>query len=308
MAQCPLCGGADTTPLYGPRAPWHYQCCRSCGHAWLIPQPSSDELRSYYNSGYVVPRERYLETCARRGPALRRLVHRFHPVPGRLLEIGCSYGAMLDVFARAAWSVEGVEVDARAATFAKEYFGLAVHHGQLSEVRDRLSPPYDVITLYHVIEHVLDPRALVAELHAMLAPSGVLVVKTPNVQSLIARLTGGWWEWCAPPEHVHLFSPVSLARLLEQTGFRPPLVRTQRGDAHTTLFELIRATSKRLLGGGGTGAASRPNETPARERPWYIAIDHVSSIVGSPLEWGLRLIAESRIAAGPELLVIAQRR
>jgi SAM-dependent methyltransferase len=301
-----MCGAVNGARLPGPRGNWRYWHCRVCGHAWLVPQPSDADLVAYYNSAYQVPFERYLVRCAGEAPSLERLVSTFKPIPGRMLEVGCSYGGMLHRFARAGWEVVGVEVDARAARVAHEQFGLSVHQGTLEQARGRLSPPYDVIALFHVIEHVPTPQSLARRLRELLASGGILIIKTPNADSLAARLLAGWWEWYAAPEHVHVFSARSLRLLLEQSGFRLIVMRTRRGDAHRLLFELVRGEVKRLVRKQGVSAGAV--REPARSRLWYKAGERVANLVGAPIEWLLTGMASRGWRGGPEILAVAGHR
>jgi hypothetical protein len=214
---------------------------------------------------------------------------------------------MLHRFQRTGWNVSGVELDARAARLAHELFGLSVHQGTLTEARGRLSPPYDVVALYHVIEHVPTPLSLARELRELLASDGILIIKTPNADSLPARLLAGWWEWYAAPEHVHVFSARSLGLLLEQSGFRLILMRTRRGDAHCLLFELARGAVKRLVLKQGVSAGAAVRE-PARSRQWYKAGERLANLVGAPIEWLLAGMASRGWMGGPEILAVAGHR
>src|SRR5690242_15214196 len=141
--RCPACRSENVVDVAGPQRRWRYRRCASCGHRWLRPMPTEAELTSYYNSSYAVPQERYRARVDEEFPVLERLLRRAGAQPARMLEIGCSYGDMLARFAAAGWEVEGVELDARAAAYARNTLGLIVHHGTLDGVRTLLRPPYN---------------------------------------------------------------------------------------------------------------------------------------------------------------------
>jgi SAM-dependent methyltransferase len=312
MTACNACGLTGIRPVPGPQARWRYWQCVHCGHAWLQPAPGSEELTAYYNTAYTVPRDLYVAGVTREYPALRALLQRHGIKPGRMLELGCSYGAMLDAFRRDGWDVEGIELDARAVEVARSHYGLRVHQGQISEVSALLVGDYDLIALYHVLEHVADPRAFVSDLAGLCKPGGAVLVKTPNARSFLARALGGWWEWFAAPEHLQLFSPLSLCRLLEDKGLTIELMVSRRGDANGTLFEMLRAAARpmvrrpplgeRSIGGGPTGGP-----TPVSARPSYRRIRALIDAVGAPLDWLLSRFYPPPYLLGPELLVLARK-
>jgi SAM-dependent methyltransferase len=229
-----------------------------------------------------------------------------------MLEVGCSYGAMLDAFRRDGWEVEGIELDARAAQIAQSSYALRVHHGRLEEVRHQLLGDYDAIMLYHVLEHVADPAALIRDLAARCRSGGVILLKTPNPRSFAARVLAGWWQWYAAPEHVRLFSPNSLRTLLETEGFAPELIMSRRGDAHRTLFELARGLARRALQRGVQSEVDLDSPgsngiRPLSQRPWYRALHIAIDTVGAPLGWMLSPLQARPYLLGPELLVLARK-
>ena len=277
--------------------------------------PTEGELTAYYNSSYTVAHAPYRARVEEEFPYLQKLVNRAGTRPGRMLEIGCSYGNMLARFASAGWEVEGVEVDARTAVHARDVLGLAIHQGSLEDVRAALRPPYDVVTMFHVIEHVRCITSLVDGLAALMPPGGLLVLKTPNATSLMSRILRGWWEWSAVPEHVHLFTSTSLRTVLVGAGFTTELVITRRGDARGTLHELMRGGVRRLdrtppLGERLFEAADQ-NATmppPISRSARYATLARVLDGAGWPLDWILD--ASSRASEAsllPELLVVARR-
>src|SRR5687768_6547754 len=304
MKNCEACGHGGAEAVPGPQVSWRYWRCARCGHAWLHPAPTTEELTQYYNTVYAVPRDLYVAHVPREHRALKSVFNRHGIRPGRMLEVGCSYGAMLDAFRRDGWEVEGIELDSRAAEIARSFYGLRVHQGRLEDVRARLSDAYDTLTLYHVLEHVEDPAAFIRGLAALCRPDGVLVIKTPNPRSFAARALAGWWEWYAAPQHVHLFSASSLRALLEAGGFATEVMESRRGDANRTLFELVRGSARRLLGRQGHGSSA---VAPMSNRRWYRAIRAVIDGVGAPLDWMLAGVESPRRLVGSELLVIARK-
>ena len=157
------------------------------------------------------------ETMARERLAdLRRFVDR-----GRLLEIGCSTGEFLRAAADY-FEVCGVEADQHAARIAAAK-GLDCRPGELAAAG--LAPgSIDVAALYHVIEHLRDPRQELRELRRLLRPGGHLVIETPDIETIWFRLLGARWRQIIP-DHLLFFSRATLTRLLGEEGFTVTEIR-----------------------------------------------------------------------------------
>jgi 2-polyprenyl-3-methyl-5-hydroxy-6-metoxy-1,4-benzoquinol methylase len=136
---------------------------------------------------------------------------------GRLLDVGCSLGTFVEV-AREMFDALGVEPDQATASQARDR-GLPVLTGTLETI---VAPPggFDVVTMFHVLEHLSSPRAALARVHALLAPGGIAVVETPTVDSLWFRAAPRCWRQLIP-DHYFFFSRASLERLLRESSMQP---------------------------------------------------------------------------------------
>ena len=155
--------------------------------------------------------------------------------PGRMLDVGCGSGALLQRMRIAGWEVEGVDFDEKAIDRAWREYGVAVRHGDL---RAACYPDgsFDAVTMNHVIEHVHDPIALLAESRRILRPGGRLVVVTPNIASWGHARFGRNWRGLEPPRHLHLFSQKTLAETARRAGFARREVRTACARAYAILL------------------------------------------------------------------------
>ncbi|MGH7856048.1 MAG: class I SAM-dependent methyltransferase [Candidatus Binatia bacterium] len=149
--------------------------------------------------------------------------------PGRLLDVGCGPGLLLDEARRRGWSVQGVEASEAPAAIARERFSLPVFSGPLEEA-PLPAESFDAVTFFDVLEHVPDPRRVLDHAVRLLRPGGLLVAQSPNLESLMARLTGEKWRWYFLPQHLHHFTPATMEKLLRTAGLVP--VRTLTWDAH----------------------------------------------------------------------------
>jgi len=137
---------------------------------------------------------------------------------GRYLDVGCGSGAALGVAAALGWQVAGVEVDEAAAAKARR-FTARVHAGDL-QAAPFAAGEFDLITSFHVLEHVPDPVGAIRRMLGWLAPGGLLVIEVPNAGGLGARLFGRAWSGLELPRHLSHFTPATLARAVEQAGGR----------------------------------------------------------------------------------------
>ena len=136
---------------------------------------------------------------------------------GRLLEIGCGSGSYLAIMRMLGWDVRGLDVDPAAAEEARAAANCPVHVGTVEEAPFR-EGSFDAIASSHVIEHVDDPKSFVAASARLLTKGGVMVVRTPNFQSLGHKLFGTDWFSLDPPRHLCLFTPDSLRDLFRASG------------------------------------------------------------------------------------------
>ncbi|MGH7785812.1 MAG: class I SAM-dependent methyltransferase [Candidatus Binatia bacterium] len=158
----------------------------------------------------------YLEQEPQRVANAHRLLSLI-PAGGRLLEIGCACGFLLLAARERGFAAQGVEMSAWASGHARQAFGLDVRTGTL-EAQGLPADHFDAVVLADVIEHLFDPRATLREIHRILRPGGRLLLLTPDVGSVMARLFGPRW-WGLLDDHYFYFSRPTLERLLNDEGF-----------------------------------------------------------------------------------------
>jgi SAM-dependent methyltransferase len=250
---CNFCGRDDTQPVnQGPDLylgrPGHFCLvrCRHCGLIYQDPRPSPDELPELYPAAEY---ELYSPAIAGEPSAVRRAdrahgmsrrrrqIERFRAEPGRLLDIGCATGNFMAAMRDHGWQVTGVELSREAAAYAREKLGLDVHTGMLEE-QTLPDGAFDVVTMWDVLEHVLDPRVTLAGVRRLLRPGGLFVASVPNPASLEARLFGDSWAGWDRPRHLHLFPPDLLCRYLLAAGFADITLRSFSGRLRVTLLSV----------------------------------------------------------------------
>lgn len=190
--------------------------CTACGHMQLADPPPAAALAEAY--GQAASDDYVEEELGQRATA-RRVLERIerHRTTGRLLDLGCWVGFLLDEARARGWSTVGVEPSAFAAAFAREHLGLEVRPGDLFTAS--LEPgSFDAVVLGDVIEHLPDPGRALERIASLTAPGGVLYLTLPDAGSRVARVLGARW-WSVIPTHVQYFTRASLGRLLARHGW-----------------------------------------------------------------------------------------
>lgn len=263
--RCLVCGAREARRLYRLTRFEVWRCTR-CTQVFLDPLPTEDEIRAmfdhlYRDGGGSVPELRdYYASCFddRPGSPLVRIHTAWlvaiarHARGGRLLDIGCGTGIFCDLARPFGWMPEGLDDAETARAFARERYGLEVRPGNF-ECLDLPADTYDLVTLWDVIEHSRAPRTLLEAAWRTLRPGGLVALGTPNqrnVMEMVAgplyRLSGG--RITAPLEKFYLiehflyFTPATLGRLLDETGFEVLELRRELTDlSRLTLHPVVRA-------------------------------------------------------------------
>ena len=144
---------------------------------------------------------------------------------GRVLDVGSGYGFFRVALRDAGFDQDGLEVSAFARAVATSSYGLDTHPGILDDHWRDWEGRYDVATMFDLIEHVVDPAALLTQAAAILAPGGFVAIKTPNIACPEAELFGPWYH-SLKREHLGFFSPRSLTVVAAQAGLEPVEVGT----------------------------------------------------------------------------------
>jgi len=277
-----------------------YVTCSICGAKSLDPIPTESYLSAYYNGVYTVPREDLKKSYEKKAPRILSELRNNVATGVRLLEIGCSYGFLLDYLRQHGWDVTGVEIDDRAASFARHDLSLNVHTGSLENAR--LSPPYDAILSFDVIEHLRYPMDFLRQCRSLLRDNGIIILTTANVASWIAKVTGQYWCWHSAPAHIHLPTPRAMELAAAKSGFQVTTLRTERGDAGNNLFECITALGRRWRS-QGSNVRSRPISNGTQ---WLVRrVSAITDIVYIPFALTIAVWMAHRLLQ-PELLLIAK--
>ncbi|MEO8068000.1 MAG: class I SAM-dependent methyltransferase [Flavobacteriales bacterium] len=237
LSVCPICGAADLLPdgkvrdYHLSKEVFELVRCLGCGFVFTNPRPTQEHIGLYYASeNYISHSDMGASISDRlyriaRNRALRRK-HRLvanYAATGRLLDVGCGTGSFLHFMIGRGYDMVGVEPSERARAVANQsHPGAAV--ATLSELER--SATFDVITLWHVLEHLPELSTAFREFGALLRPTGHLFIAVPDRTSWDRKHYGEQWAAWDVPRHLSHFRPKDIANLLEQHGFK--LVSTRR--------------------------------------------------------------------------------
>ena len=213
--------------------------CEACGFRFTNPRPGPDELGQYYKSDDYTPHQDtsqgIIDVLYRwaRHYTLRskhRLITSLalNP-PGRLLDFGCGTGEFLDLCRSRGWAAHGLDPDGTAREIADEKYSLNVQDPERIDAFP--ADHFDIITLWHVLEHVSQLSATIEQLRRTLSPTGTLVVAVPNCTSLDAHVYGTDWAAYDIPRHLSHFRPNDVRRLFDRHAMSVATIRPMRLDA-----------------------------------------------------------------------------
>ncbi len=232
LLRCCLCGGNEFAPAYpgaatadlGAQQVYRIthstrqrigailRCC-ACGLRFL---PDCETGAARYadaeDAAYIADRDQRIDNAA-------LLLATLPPeASGRLLEVGCACGFLLEAARRRGFQPVGVELSQWAVDYARREFGVEAHCGTLAQ-HNFANESFDVAVMADVIEHLPDPAGELRRIHALLRPGGLLLILTPDISSLAARLAGRHW-WALLDDHCCYFSADTIGVLLRQCGYQ----------------------------------------------------------------------------------------
>ncbi len=231
---CPVCLNPVTAPaLVGTdflfestSKTFTLYSCEACRCLFLHPMPDSREIERFYPADYWWNARRSgglkkLESVYRK-LALRDHIAFITKAAGNrgvdVLDVGCGSGTLLGLLKQRGFRVNGLDFSAEAAAIAKAENGVDVAVGSLEEAHFP-AESFDVVTLFHVMEHVTNPRLVLAQVSRVLKPNGVAILQVPNIESWQFKIFGARWYGLDIPRHVIDYSRNSMLKLLADSGF-----------------------------------------------------------------------------------------
>ena len=254
---CPKCGNESIfkfdTKDYNCRISDHifsYRECIECSLIFLSNIP--ENLEDYYQDDYYeIPSKEKLIKIASKIEYQIEMIKTFTS-KGRLLDIGSAFGAFAFAAKDSGFIVDSIEMNELCCKYLSEQVGVNVYQGDKPQEIIRTLEFYDVITLWHNIEHLLEPWSVLREVVAKISPRGIILVATPSPNSFAFKLLGSLWPHIDAPRHINLIPEKLLTEYLEGYGFQRVMKTTcDKGGLSWNRFSwqriLMNSFSSRIL-------------------------------------------------------------
>ncbi|MEO0897404.1 MAG: class I SAM-dependent methyltransferase [Bacteroidota bacterium] len=269
---CPSCGSSDLLSIFYAKdytvsqESFEILECQNCSLRFTqnIPSPSkigpyyqSEEYISHTNTNKGIVNQLYqLVRNYTLGQKLKTVQKVSGLGKGRILDIGCGTGDFLGTMKNGGWDVLGLEPDDNARKMAVENHGiLAFPSDELFNLEDN---SFDVISMWHVLEHVHELHKYLEKIRSLLKPSGTLLIAVPNYTSGDASHYQHEWAAYDVPRHLYHFSPTGMEGLLNQHGFKLDKMKHMVFDSFyvSLLSEKYKSGKVKLIGGFLNGFSS----------------------------------------------------
>jgi SAM-dependent methyltransferase len=262
--RCPLCSSSGRT--FRVFSEKHVLSrCERCHFIFSSKAPTAEELAEFYREGYYrswgLDEPDFLKTVRdMKVRSFKRWLRRIGrgPAGGPILDVGCATGFCMEAAEDLGWTAWGVELSEDGAKAAQARFGSRVIRGTLDNARFQ-DGFFDAVTMFDVIEHVADPKALLLEVRRILKPGGTIALTTPDVASLSARLMGRAWPNFKECEHLSFFDRKTIRSTLRELGFSSTRVASAVKTVNMRYVGYVsRAYGVSLLSAVGGVAAALP--------------------------------------------------
>jgi 2-polyprenyl-3-methyl-5-hydroxy-6-metoxy-1,4-benzoquinol methylase len=231
LKNCPVCNSSiftdylEVEDYFLSHEVFSLQKCNSCGFVFTNPRPLENDLSRYYQSEEYISHSSSSESITDkiyysvRNYAIKKkfnLINK-HFKSCKILDIGCGTGEFLNYFKAKGWDTTGIEPNETARKTAIEKYGLKVHlENQLDKFK---KSSFEVITMWHVLEHVPDLNFRIEQLKSLIKENGVLIIAVPNIDSKDSKTYGKYWAALDVPRHLYHFNQSTIKKLFEKFGF-----------------------------------------------------------------------------------------
>jgi 2-polyprenyl-3-methyl-5-hydroxy-6-metoxy-1,4-benzoquinol methylase len=243
LSSCPVCGNPGFSSFlqgndyFLSGEEFSIMVCESCGMKFINPRPDSGEISRYYESPEYVShdaaRKSLLNIIYRivRKSSIRRKYKlvKSYAKGNRLLDIGCGTGEFISFCQENGFVVTGIEPGEKPRTFARTKYKLNVHEDSFLETL--VKPEFDIITLWHVLEHVHQLHERMQKIYEILKPDGTIIIAVPNCDSWDAAYYGKFWAAYDLPRHLYHFSQSTVEILAQSHGLKLEEIIPMKRDA-----------------------------------------------------------------------------
>jgi 2-polyprenyl-3-methyl-5-hydroxy-6-metoxy-1,4-benzoquinol methylase len=216
QTHCLLCGSESRKFEFSTLNGTSVYQCDECTLAYVDPFPvnSADVYSTAYFDKSLVAYDGMRPYRIERFGMERITLIQKYVKSGKLLDVGCGVGWFLEAAKKSGFDIYGQEISKELADFTSEELGIAV----FNEALDKITHKFDVITMFDLIEHVMDPKELIIQCRGLLNPGGIIVAFTPNYDSLGIQVLKENSSLVCPPAHLTYFTKESVEKLADLTN------------------------------------------------------------------------------------------
>lgn len=214
---CYLCGNKEMK-LIVPLE-WPIKKCLNCNLIQVSPMPSLSAVNQLYKGDYWKSLSSYGQQFSTHTNYFQKVINYIKKKrsSGRLLDVGCALGSLLQVAKQQGFMAEGIDISNFAVKQCKN-LGLSATQGVISDIKKRNY--FDIVTAFEVIEHELDPISTVKTIHKLLKKNGLLVVTVPNSKTVFSKVMGSRWFGYHNKEHLFHYTDATLQLILKKGNFK----------------------------------------------------------------------------------------
>jgi len=230
MNKCNACGRTSFAPLYTQKNGRRIGRCRKCELVQVVPLPSKKEIRLLYRNDWKHFAPYQSQTDAHR-KYFETLFSFLFPLQNgsglpRVLDVGSATGVFLSLLKRKGIQTAGVDVSSDAVSYCRKH-GLEAYEGTLFEIakEKKWKGVFDAVFACQVIEHEKDPLTFLKTVKSIVKPNGIIVITTPNHDTVWRMIMGKRWIGYQHPEHFFFFTPKTLTNLMHTAGLTVSLTR-----------------------------------------------------------------------------------
>lgn len=228
---CPICAGeqlmeyAHVKDYFLTQEVFNVDQCIECGLLLTNPFPEKSEISKYYDSSEYFShpnKKKSIIGWAYEWVKKRNIRYKFKLatsgiIAGNVLDIGCGSGDFLFYAKNNFWNVTGIEPNDNARAFSQKITESLIYHPE--EINSIADNSFDVITMWHVLEHVEDLNEQCKQLRRLIKPGGRIVIALPNISSDDAKRYGNYWAGFDVPRHLYHFRFDQIRMLMNKHGF-----------------------------------------------------------------------------------------
>jgi len=232
ITNCPVCSATnisrytDTKDFFFTKEEFSITKCDTCGFVFTNPVPDPSEIGKYYET------EKYLSHNSDKKGIIssiyskvreQNLKNKYSLVSnriekGKIMDIGCGTGELLSYFNKRGWETVGIEPSESAREYASKTHKLQV--GGIDTLTKMKNADFDVVSMWHVLEHVYDLHDRMQTIYNLLKPNGIGFIALPMIDSPDSIKFGKYWAGLDVPRHLHHFSKNTFELLAKKNGFK----------------------------------------------------------------------------------------